>query len=114
MIGFARKFLLIVPVLLIVGFCLRPTPILGEDGKSLAASVGVPVGETGYEPCKKSEEAWICALPAGSTSEVELQREFLITIDGLGCWEGTVRGSGSDDVAIEGCVTVADHIQAIE
>jgi len=110
MIGLARKALLIVPIALIVGFCFRPTPILGVDGKSLAASTGVPVGTTGFEPCTEESEAWICTLESDMGDPVA----YTIDVDGLGCWTGTVRGSGSDDAALEGCVTIADHVEAID
>lgn len=117
MIGFARKFLLLVPIALIVGFGFRPTPILGVDGKSLAASVGVPVGTMGFEPCVEEGETWNCVLPGANDSSADAAARpvaYTIDVDGLGCWTGTVRGSGSKDAALDGCVTIADHVKAID
>ena len=117
MIGLARKFLLVVPIALIVGFCLRPTPILGVDGKSLAASVGVPVGTAGFDPCVEEGEEWTCALPSAGESPAEAAAAplvYTVDVDGLGCWSATVRGSGSDDASLEGCVTIVNHVEAID
>jgi len=110
MIGLARKLLLVVPIALLVGFGFRPTPILGVDGKSLAASVGVPVGQTGFDPCTELGETWVCTLQG----EGERPIAYSLDVDGLGCWTATVRGSGSDENALEGCVTIADHVKAID
>lgn len=110
MIGLARKLLLIVPIALIAGFGFRPTPILDVDGKSLAASVGVPIGEVGFEPCIEEGEIWVCTLEGPEQSRIA----YSLDVDGLGCWTATVRGSGSDENALEGCVTIADHVKAID
>jgi hypothetical protein len=120
MIGFARKFLLIVPVALIVGFCLRPTPILGVDGESLAASVGVPVGDVGFGPCseaplrEQSEDLWECSLPNDPDSPDAGTTKYSVRTDGLGCWEISGSGDGAEPEKSDGCVTILDHIQATD
>jgi len=110
-----RVAVLVVPLALIAGFLFRPTPVVGVDGDSLAASVGVPIGEVGYQPCTEDGEAWICTLP-GDLAE-EGSTSYSLEVDDLGCWkiEGAI---GSRTVAeperAEGCVTIVDHVEAIE
>jgi len=110
MLSLVRKLFLVVPIALIVGFGFRPTPILGVDGKSLAASVGVPVGEVGFDPCTEQGETWVCTLEGSDKRPLA----YSLDVNGLGCWTATVRGSGSNKNALEGCVTIADHVKAID
>ncbi len=110
MFSLVRKLALVVPIAVIVAFGFRPTPILGVDGKSLAASTGVPVGEVGFEPCAEEGKAWTCTLKGEDSRPVA----YTLDVDWAGCWTATVRGSGSDDDALEGCVTITDHVEAID
>lgn len=110
-----RFLFLAVPIALIAGFLFRPTPIVGVDGDSLAASVGVPVGEVGYQPCTEDGEAWVCTLPGDGERG---SATYSLRVDDLGCWtiEGASGGgpAAAAPVKNEGCVTIADHVKAID
>ena len=110
-----RIVFLVVPIALVAGFFFRPTPILGVDGKSLAASVGVPVGDVRFEPCTENDEVWTCIVPGESGEEGAPASRLELTVDWLGCWEpkGTSQGTAASD-SERGCVTVADHVEAID
>jgi hypothetical protein len=113
--GIVRKLSLIVPLAVIVFLGFRPTPILGVDGESLAASVGVPVGVAGFGPCEKQGDEWRCVIGEVSSSE-----PYLVDVDWLGCWAATPevparlegQAPGSQRPVLEGCVTIADHVEA--
>ena len=114
MFSLARILALVVPVAVIAAFCLRPTPILGVDGESLAASVGAPGGEAQLAPCEQEEgdeDRWRCGLPTAGDPGTPGQTVYVIEVDGLGCW--TARSdSAPSEAAFEGCVTIVDHIEA--
>lgn len=108
---------LVVPIALIAGFVLRPTPILGVDGESLAASTGAPVNELGAQPCTEAGgERWTCTIPDDPIADPggAGPSTYSVKVDGLGCW--TVEGAKGPAMpeANEGCVTMADHISSID
>ncbi|MEJ7875882.1 MAG: hypothetical protein WKF62_04405 [Solirubrobacterales bacterium] len=112
-----RVVYLAVPIALIVGFALRPTPIVGVDGESLAASTGAPVNELGSTPCTEADdEKWMCTIAADPNESPEGggPTTYSVTVDTLGCWviEGA-KGPALPDES-KGCVTMADHISSID
>jgi len=112
-----RVVYLVVPIALIAGFALRPTPIVGVDGESLAASTGAPVNELGAMPCTEArDEKWTCTIAADPNESAAGggPTSYSVTVDGLGCWviEGA-KGPAMPDES-KGCVTLADHISSID
>ena len=107
-----RILYLVVPLALIVAFVFRPTPILGVDGESLASSAGVDVSLE-VEPCSEDErkDAWTCPIPADAEGEPAV---LSIDVDWKGCWTSKVLESGSVEPPSQGCVTLMDHLKAID
>ena len=114
-----RVLYLVVPLGLIVAFCLRPTPIVGVDGESLASSTGAPVNEINSIPCeeKGEEDTWTCTYPGSPDPEDPEDpgpTTYEVTIDKWGCWTiGGVRGT-TVPPDTTGCVTIMDHISSID
>ena len=120
-----RILFLLIPLGLIAAFCLRPTPIVGVDGESLAASTGAPVNETDAVPCeqeKDDEDKWICTVPGAATPDPADPNStvfrdvtaYEVTVDSWGCWSiGGVRGP-AEPAEDTGCVTIADHVSSID
>ena len=107
-----RILYLVVPIALIVAFVFRPTPILGVEGESLASSAGVDVSLE-VEPCSegKREDTWTCPLPAVDGGEPTV---ISVEVDWKGCWTSKLVESGSVDPPSDGCVTLMDHLKAID
>ena len=111
-----RIVYLVVPLGLIAAFCLRPTPIVGVDGESLAASTGAPVNEINSQPCTQKDEIWTCFIPGdpepqpGDPGPIT----YRVSVDFWGCWtiEGNQAPPGAE--AATGCVTIADHVASID
>jgi hypothetical protein len=112
-----RILYLVVPLGLIAAFLLRPTPIVGVDGESLAASTGSTVNEINSVPCKdEGEDKWLCTYPGDPEPQPEDPgpTTYEVTIDLLGCWTiGGVRGPIKPPET-KGCVTIADHVSSID
>lgn len=112
-----RILYLLVPLGLIAAFALRPTPIVGVDGESLAASTGAPVNEINAVPCDdQGDDVWLCTYPGSAepASGDPRPTTYEVTIDGWGCWSiGGIRGS-VEPPAMTGCVTLMDHIESID
>jgi len=118
-----RVLIWVVPAALIAGFLLRPTPIVGVDGESLAASSGAPVNEVNSVPCSKlgktkDGDRWECTFPGIPRDDEEdpapIPSTYVLTIDGLGCWTiESTRGPEAPPES-EGCVTIADHVASID
>jgi hypothetical protein len=107
-----RILYLVVPLGLIVAFVFRPTPILGVDGESLAASAGADAGQLTFEPCaQESEGKWSCSLPPDGEGQPTV---IEIDIEWQGCWTAKVLQNGSVNPPAEGCVTLMNHIEAID
>ena len=108
-----RIVFLVVPIALVAAFVFRPTPIVGVDGGSLAASVGVPVGDARFEPCREAGELWKCSVPGEGQSTPPL--DLTLELDWLGCWKPAKTGGrvGAPPTP-HGCVTLMDHVEAIE
>jgi hypothetical protein len=112
-----RVLFLLIPIALIAAFALRPTPILGVDGESLAASTGAPVNELGAEPCtEEGSETWTCTIAADPFPDPGRggPTTYSVKVDGLGCW--TIEGGRGPAVPGEtdGCVTILNHISSID
>jgi len=113
-----RVVYLVVPIALIAGFALRPTPILGVDGESLAASTGAPVNELNATPCAEArDETWMCTIAADPNPDDQSEvgpTTYSVKVDGLGCW--TIEGGRGPAVPGEtgGCVTILNHISSID
>ena len=113
----------LIPAALIAGFLFRPTPIVGVDGESLAASSGAPVNEVNSVPCTKVGETkdgdqWECTFP-GIFQEDEddpapVPSTYTLTIDWLGCWTIESQKGPEAPPEAEGCVTIADHVTSID
>lgn len=111
-----RVLYLVVPLALVAAFLLRPTPIVGVDGESLAASTGAPVNELNSEPCTEDGDLWTCTIagepdpepgdPGPTTYQVE--------VDSWGCW--TIKGGKGPEVpgVVTGCVTIENHVSSID
>lgn len=107
-----RILYLVVPIALIVAFAFRPTPVLGVDGESLAASMGAFTGQETPEPCtQERDESWTCPLPPAGEGEAAI---VSLDVDWQGCWTARVLKNGSVDPPAEGCVTLMDHIESID
>ena len=109
-----RILYLVVPIGLILAFVFRPTPILGVDGESLAASTGADLGQLTFEPCtevNEDEDEWTCALPPEGEGQPTV---LVLDVGWEGCWTAKVREPGSVDPPAEGCVTIMDHFEAID
>lgn len=108
-----RILYLVVPLGLIAAFLFRPTPILGVDGRSLSASAGADFGQLTYEPCsEEGEDRWTCSLTDGT--EAGRATVILLDVEWTGCWTAKVVENGTLDPPAEGCVTIMDHIKAID
>ena len=120
-----RILYLVIPLALLAAFFLRPTPIVGVDGESLAASTGAPVNETNSVPCEEGEEGddtWTCTIPGHSElnpadpqqTVVADPTTYQVKIDTWGCWTiGGVEGPAAPSETT-GCVTIADHVSSID
>jgi hypothetical protein len=115
-----RLLYLFVPLGLIALFVLRPTPIVGVDGESLAASTGSTVNEINSVPCKQEggedDDKWMCTYPGVPDPEPgdPGPTTYEVTIDGWGCWNiGGVQGP-TDPPETSGCVTLMNHISSID
>jgi len=96
-------------VVVAVAFMARPSPILGIDGSSLAASVNdgsAPV------PCRETAEGtWTCTeMIDGGSSGIDYQ----VDVGTWGCWTGELlmkeaapKGTESE---VSGCVSIVDHL----
>ncbi|MDQ3728358.1 MAG: hypothetical protein M3355_02095 [Actinomycetota bacterium] len=113
-----RVLFFVVPLALIAGFALRPTPILGVDGESLAASTDAPVNELGAEPCTEGGgETWTCTIAADPFPDDQSEAgptKYSVKVDGLGCWVIEDARGPAIPGEREGCVTIADHISSID
>ena len=118
-----RVLYLVVPIALILGFVFRPTPILGVDGESLAASTGAPVNEIDSVPCtQKGESAggdiWQCTFPGTPADDEDdpppVPSTYSLTVDRLGCWTVESAKGPKAPPETEGCVTMADHVSSID
>jgi len=119
-----RVLYLLIPLGLIAAFLLRPTPIVGVDGESLASSTGAPVNEVDSVPCEeqKEQDTWTCTYPGHeapdpndpqTTTFIE-ETTFEVRIDTWGCWTiGGVDGP-TEPPNTTGCVTIRDHISSID
>jgi hypothetical protein len=105
-----RVLYLVVPLALIAAFILRPTPILGIDGESLAFSAGADPGQLTLEPCVERGDEWLCSLP--DDSEGARATVVSLDVDWTGCWTAEVVESGTIDPPAQGCVTLMDHISS--
>jgi hypothetical protein len=111
-----RIVYLVLPLALIAAFFLRPTPIVGVDGESLAASTGAPVNEINSEPCTESGDLWTCTIPGplepqpGDPGPTRYQVE----VDFWGCWKIKDGQAALAPGETTGCVTIADHVTSID
>ncbi|MDQ2675984.1 MAG: hypothetical protein M3Y34_04180 [Actinomycetota bacterium] len=107
-----RIVYLVVPIGLIVAFAFRPTPILGVDGESLAASTGADLAHVTFEPCAEQKgDEWTCTLPGEGESA---PTTISLDVGWEGCWTAKVLQNGSVDPPAEGCVTLMDHFESID
>jgi len=112
-----RILYLIVPLALIAAFFLRPTPIVGVDGESLAASTGAPVNEINSVPCtEEQDDVWKCTIPGppsedSETGLPESVSTYEVEVDSWGCWT-IARNEAPAETT--GCVTIADHVTSID
>lgn len=112
-----RVLYLVVPLGLIAAFLFRPTPIVGVDGESLAASTGAPVNEINSVPCTdEGDDVWTCTIPPDSDPEPGQAgpTSYQVTVDSWGCWRITGGGGPHVPTDAEGCVTIADHVASID
>ena len=118
-----RVLYVVLPLALIAGFFFRPTPLVGVDGESLAASTGAPVNEVNSVPCTKLGETkdgdkWECTFPGVPQEDDEdpppVPSTYLLTIDSLGCWTIDSAKGPEAPPKSEGCVTLADHVASID
>jgi hypothetical protein len=114
-----RVFLIGVAILVALFlFGLRPTPILGVDGKSLEFSIRGS-GDS-QPPCRHgSTETWICTVDGGSiNSRLTLRIPYRVEVNWLGCWKarriGRPRLFGNPPLHLSGCVTLGDHIRPFD
>ena len=114
-----RVLYLLVPLALIAAFILRPTPIVGVDGESLAASTGAPVNEFNSVPCTEKDEVWTCTIPGPPAEEEETgipetNSTYQVEVDDFGCWKiSDIRGSDKP-AETTGCVTIMNHVESID
>ncbi len=112
-----RVLYLVVPLGLIVAFCLRPTIIVGVDGESLAASTGAPVNEINSVPCdEEGEDTWTCTYPASPEPDPDDPgpTTYEVTIDKWGCWTIDGVDGPTEPPETTGCVTIMDHVSSID
>ena len=112
-----RVLYLLVPLGLIAAFVLRPTPLVGVDGESLAASTGAPVNEVSSVPCTEKSDVWTCTIPgppADETGIPDTSSTYRVEVDDWGCWTiSDIRGS-DEPPEMKGCVTIMDHVESID
>ena len=113
----ARVLYLVVPLALAAAFFFRPTPLVGVDGESLAASTGAPVNEINSVECTdEGNDKWECTLPGPIEPEPGDQgaTTYQVKVDSWGCWKiGAVDGP-LEPPEDSGCVTIADHVTSID
>ena len=114
-----RVFLIGVAIVVaLVLFALRPTPILGVDGKALESSIrdsGDP-----QPPCRHSSgDELICTVDGGAINKtLSLKVVYRVDVDRLGCWAarrvGSPRLFGNPPLHMSGCITLGDHIRPFD
>jgi hypothetical protein len=119
----SRVLYLLVPLALLAGFILRPTPIVGADGESLAASTGAPVNEIGSVPCEEQgEDSWTCTNPGTQESDPNDpnatifvgKTTYEVKVDTWGCWTISNVNGPAEPPEKTGCVTMMDHVESID
>jgi hypothetical protein len=92
-------------------FVMRPSPLLGVDGRSLESSVGNGSSLFGFqlEPCTEKGGEWRCSRWDDQMSSTVGYR---VDVDGAGCWHATrigPPGEGSDK-RLSGCLWLFDYL----
>ena len=102
-----------------VGFCLRPSLVLGVKADALRTSLGdhstavLASNETPGSRCQAATRSdFVCRLEMGDSDSGVVVVPYTVTASATGCWNATPIGNrsrgGVRQPDLDGCITILD------